>query len=75
IKGKIESMFDDINEEIYSDKVFRQKVAAGHKLVEDLEEELTGYDRFTAEEETQIKTLFAAEIKKLEEYEKVQEAY
>jgi len=75
VKGKIESLFDDINEEIYMENVFRAKVAKGHKLVEDLEEELRGYDRFTTEEEIKIKKIFEAQIKELAEYEKVQEAY
>ncbi|MFH0862514.1 MAG: hypothetical protein V1875_05730 [Candidatus Altiarchaeota archaeon] len=53
-KGEIEHLFDDWNEEIYSDKAWKEKVKKGEAELEKLEEELTGYDQFTVAEEGKI---------------------
>ncbi len=63
LKG-FETQFDDINEEIYSDKKWAETVRKGQARLEDMEEELRGYDNFTVEEERKIKKLFSDYMKK-----------
>jgi len=75
IKAKFESLFDDLNEEIHFEKVFKAKWA-GHRLVlEQIDAEFVEYERFTEAEQAQIQKLFEAEIKKISAAEKEQEAY
>jgi hypothetical protein len=59
----VEKLFDDMDEEIYCDKKFLQMVKKGQAELEDMEEELRGYDRFTVEEEKQIKKMVAEIMK------------
>jgi hypothetical protein len=74
-KRAIESMFEDVDEEIYSDKAFAEMVKKGQAQLEDMEEELRGYDRFTVEEERQIRQLFEAEMRRQMALAKEQEMY
>jgi len=69
LKG-IETQFDDINEEIYSDKKWAEMVRKGQAKLEDMEEELRGYDRFTVEEEGKIRKLYGDYLKKQAELDK-----
>lgn len=73
-KGEIEREFEDVDEEIYSDKKFAELVKKGEAQLEDYEEELRGYDRFTVEEEKQIKKTFDEEIKELTALARLEEA-
>ncbi|MFH1054974.1 MAG: hypothetical protein V1744_02640 [Candidatus Altiarchaeota archaeon] len=63
-KKHIESLFDDVDEEIYSDKKFYESVAKGQARLEDMEEELRGYDRLTEEEEREVKRRFEEYMKR-----------
>jgi hypothetical protein len=67
----VEQLFDDIDEEIYFDKKWQEQVKKGTARLDDLEEELTGYDRFTVEEEEKIKKLvdqyIASEISRIQD--------
>jgi hypothetical protein len=63
-KHKMESLFEDWDEEIYSDKKWREMVMKGQAQLEKIEEELSGYDQFTVEEERQIQRMFTDFIKK-----------
>ena len=74
-KGDIEKLFDDVDEEIYMDKKFLKEHGVLQKKLEDIAEEIRGYDRFTVEEEKEIKKIFDEYIKKLEAEEKVEEAH
>ncbi len=56
----VEKLFDDIDEEIYSDKKFQEMMKKGQAQLENMEEELSGYDRFTVEEEKEIQKRVAA---------------
>lgn len=69
-KSKFESLFEDVDEEIYSEKEFAKKVKEQQAQLEDVEEELTGYDRFTVEEEKKIQKLFQQHLKEVAELQK-----
>jgi hypothetical protein len=75
VKGEAERLFEDVDEEIYSEKKFAEMVKTGQAQLEDVEEELAGYDRFTVEEEKQIKKIFEEEITRQAELEKIIETY
>jgi hypothetical protein len=62
-KKGIESMFDDMDEEIYCDKKFKEMVKKGQAQLEDMEEELVGYDRLTVSEEKEVKKIFDKHMK------------
>jgi len=63
IKG-IETQFEDWNEEIYSDKAWSEQVKKGQAELENIEEELRGYDQFTVAEERRITQIFTEYIRR-----------
>jgi hypothetical protein len=74
-KKGLETLFDDWNEELYSDKKWAEMVKKGQAQLEKFEEELTGYDAFTVSEEAQMKKMLetimataTAEAKEAEMY-------
>ncbi|MFC2162759.1 hypothetical protein ACFLRF_03685 [Candidatus Altiarchaeota archaeon] len=73
-KSTIEGMFDDMDEEIYSKKWFKDK-GRMMKELEDMEEEITGYDSFTVQEEKQMKKMYDNWVKEQQQWERLQEAY
>jgi hypothetical protein len=64
-KKGIETLFDDMNEEIYSDKKWAELVKTSQAKLDDMEEELSGYDRFTVDEEQKIAKMFADYMAKM----------
>jgi hypothetical protein len=62
-KQGIETLFEDWNEEIYSDKAWRAMVKKGQAELEKFEEELTGYDQYTVAEERQIAKMLSDYLK------------
>ncbi|MBM3308944.1 MAG: hypothetical protein FJY77_01700 [Candidatus Altiarchaeales archaeon] len=81
IKRDIERLFEDVDEEIYFEEKLvkevkghetqRKKIAARvQKEKEDLEEVLTGYDKFTTEEEKKIAEMTKKAIAAMERKEK-----
>lgn len=58
-----ENVLDDWDEEIYSEKKFAEMVKKGSAQLDDVVEELTGYDQFTVQEEKQIKQSVAKTMK------------
>jgi len=69
LQSDAEMMFDDVDSEIYAYKTFQKDFKSRQKEFEDMEEELTGYDQFTVEEEKQIQSSVAQEIREMKEYE------
>jgi hypothetical protein len=76
IKAAIERLFEDVDEEIYFEEAFNKQVkgveaekkrelARSQKSGEDLEEVLSGYDKFTVEEEKKIHEMTQAAIRRL----------
>jgi len=76
IKMDIERLFEDIDEEIYFEEQLQKKVAGAEKeklaarsraqkSQEDLEEVLSGYDKFTVEEEKKISEMTKKAIQKM----------
>jgi|GEM_PF-6225808 len=74
-KDDAESLLDDVDEDIYSDKVFAEQVKKNQAQLEDMEEELRGYDRFTVDEEKDIKKYVAEKVKEQAAFEKEAEWY
>ena len=78
-KGKakkgLETLFDDWNEEIYSDKKWKEAVKSGQAKLESLEEELSGYDQFTVDEEKKIASMLDAYLKSEASAAKEEEMY
>lgn len=70
-KTEAEKLFEDVDEEIYAWKTFEKGVKTRRKELEDMEEELMGYDRFTVEEESRIKKSVQEEMKELKQYEHI----
>jgi hypothetical protein len=73
-KSAIETLYEDIDEEIYNQKYLKELGKLQTEL-EDVEEEITGYDVFTVEEEKKIKKMFQEWVKQQEQWERLQEAY
>ncbi len=73
--GDVESQFDDIDEEIYSEKAFKKLVKKGQAQLEDMEEEISGYDKFTVQEEKDIKKYVSHKVAEMKAREKEQEWY
>ncbi|MBU0762449.1 MAG: hypothetical protein KKD39_05435, partial [Candidatus Altiarchaeota archaeon] len=71
----VEQLFDDMDEDIYSEKKFKEMVKKGTAQLEDMEEELSGYDRFTVSEEKEIQKRVAAIMKDALETAKEEEHY
>lgn len=76
IKRDIELLFEDIDEEIYFEEQFKKGVKKteeqkrkdeemAKKALDDWVEALVGYDKFTVEEEKQIKKMFTEKMKEL----------
>ncbi|MFH1403157.1 MAG: hypothetical protein ABIH11_02690 [Candidatus Altiarchaeota archaeon] len=70
----IESMFDDMDEEIYNEKWYKEQGKV-HKELEDYEEEIRGFDAFTVQEEKEIEKLYAKWLDEQKKWETLQEAY
>ncbi len=73
-QNAIEALYDDIDEEIYNENWLKEKGKL-QKQLEDMEEELTGYDAFTVEEEKEIKKVYQSWLKEEEKWERLQTAY
>ena len=71
----IENVLDDVDEEIYCDKEFQAALKKGQAQLEDMEEELTGYDRFTTSEEAEIKKYVSVKLKEQAATDKEPEFY
>jgi hypothetical protein len=74
-KKGLETLFDDLNEELYSDKKWAEMVKKGQADLEKIEEEISGYDAFTVAEEKQMAKMFDDYIKKETELAKMQQEY
>ncbi|MBD3388243.1 MAG: hypothetical protein GF416_04115 [Candidatus Altiarchaeales archaeon] len=75
LRGQFESLFQDVDEEIFAEKKMEEEVKKREKELEDYEEELRGYDNLTVEEEKKVSKMFQEEIKRLEELAKEEEYY
>ncbi len=74
-KKDLETLFDDMDEEIYSDKKFAEMVKKGIAKLDKMEEELRGYDRITVGEEKKINQMLADYMKKQVSLSKEAEEY